>query len=87
MAQATQKNWLVVRQVYGEYLDVPIEDKGKTCEFHWKGSLHKHIEEHILPQFKALITKCVTIGKIRNLCKMLKRIFFVFKGGGLLLVL
>lgn len=45
MIDAAQPNWLAICQVYGDGIDVPIEDK-RMCEFHWAIFWCKHIEEH-----------------------------------------
>jgi hypothetical protein len=48
MADSAQTNWNVVRIVYGSGdPKVPMEDRERTCFFHWKQLLEKHMKSYI----------------------------------------
>lgn len=58
----------------------------KMRKFHWKEILCKHTEEHIFLQFKTLHYQMHHDWKKTKSLELVD-IFFVFKAGGLLLVL
>jgi len=48
MADSAQANWNAMRIVYGNgNASVPIENKKRTCFFHWTQSLEKHTKAYI----------------------------------------
>ena len=48
MGDIAQINWNVIRIVYGSGdPKVPMEDRERTCFFHWKQSLEKHMKSYI----------------------------------------
>ena len=48
MADSAQANWNVVRMVYGEGdPTLPMENRERTCLFHWTQSLEKHTKADI----------------------------------------
>jgi hypothetical protein len=64
MADSAQANWNSIRVVYGSGdASVPMENKERTCLFHWTQSLEKHTKAHIRPDLQ---------GQHRMLCKQYK---------------
>ncbi len=64
MADSAQANWNSIRVVYGSGdASVPIENKERTCLFHWTQSLEKHTKAHIRPDLQ---------DQHRMLCKQYK---------------
>ena len=48
MADSAQANWMAVRRVYGSGdPKVPMEDRERSCFFHWMANLDKYTTKHI----------------------------------------
>ena len=48
MADSAQANWNAVRVVYGSgNKEERMDDRERTCQFHWTQSMVKHTEKYI----------------------------------------
>ena len=88
MADSAQANFNAVRIVFGSGdPKIPMENRERTCQFHWKMALERHTKQLIKPELQARhIGSARSIGTALLLQKqMLQRLQFV-RGGTLLVV-
>lgn len=53
MADSAQANWIAVRKVYGSgNPDEPMEDRERTCFYHWSANLDKYTTKYIKPEMQ-----------------------------------